>query len=572
MKNILFLFVLLLTAFTISCDDSFLDENKKQMEGYNLDVSLLVEPISQVTEVSITLPDLKNKDFKVFQYPKTIHFETFDGHIDETGKLTFRIKVDAFDRPLQIEPINLGNIILNIEEFGLLSIKVQSVNWGTPNVSISNNLIDFDIDYNDRIFEIRNSATGVLFYKLVKKPSWIKEIRNYYISNDFIEIDSVKALGPGGIMPCLISTNIENLTPGVHEDVIVFETSDPANPVLTINVKIRIRSYENPTSMIPIEGTVMDAEFDKSTNTLFLVTQNPAKLTSYNIVSKIKKEKLLDRNPYCISLSEDKTKLILGATERLEIYNSSDIEKIETVDLEFVVSDAVDGNNGLYYFCNPNYEVFSYNSSTKTRLKHTSGWEYVIDGDVMLKLKGKPYILLSKKGYSPNGITLANISDKTKMQFVENWHSGFGDRYWTTEDQVYVFSQMGIVYRLPNENTGTDIYKIGQLIPYDSSYENFYDFKWFDHSTATSKIWASYDLRDWSKKNIIISFDDKTYERKQQIEMNDYVATVNGKKDYYMTLARYIFSSGSGNEVVVVKNVTESNVNAWHLEIIDVTK
>lgn len=572
MKKILYLFVFIFIAFAISCDDSFLEENKKLIDGYNLDVPLFVEPVSQFTEVSVTLPDLKNKDFKVFQYPKLIHFETLDGHIDESGNLAFSIKVDQFDRPLQIEPISLGNIILNVEEFGLLSISVQSVNWGAPNASISENLIDFDINYNDRSFEIRNSQTGILFYKIVKKPSWIKEIRNYYISNDFIAVDSVKALGPGGVMTCLISPNIENLTPGVHEDVIVFETSDPANPVLTVNVKIRIRSYENPASMIPIEGNVTDAEFDKSTNTLFFITQNPAKLTSYNIVSKIKKEKLLDRNPHSISLSEDKTKLILGATERLEIYNPSDIQIKETVDLDFVVSDAVDGNNGLYYFSNSNHEVFSYNSSTKIILKHTSGWEYVIDGNVMLKLKGKPYILLSKKGYSPNGITLANISDKTRMEFVKSWHSGFGDRYWTTEDQVYVFSQMGTVYRLPNENTGTDIYKIGQLIPYESNYQYFYDFKWFDHSAATSKIWASYDLRDWSKKNIIISFDDKTYERKQKIEMTDYVATVNGKKDYYMTLARYIFSSKNGNDVVVIKNVAESNANAWHLEIIDVTK
>ncbi len=572
MKNIIYLFVLLFTAFTVSCDDSFLEENKKQIDGYDLDAALSVVATSQFTEVSITLPDLKNKDFKVFQYPKIIHFETFDGHIDESGKLSFKIKVDAFDNPIQLEPQNLGNIILNIEEFGLLSIRVQSVNWGTPKVSVSENLIDFDISYNDKIFEIRNSATGILFYKLVKKPSWIKEIRNYYISNDLMEIDSIKVLGLNGSIPCLISPDIENLTPGEHEGEIVFETSDPTNPILTIHVKIRIRSYENPASMIPIEGNVVDAEFDKSTNTLFLISQNPAKLISYNISSKKINEEFLDRNPFCISLSEGGTKLVLGASERLEIYNRADLKKIETVDLEFVVADAVDGNNGLYYFCNTNYEVFSYDTSTKTLLKHTSGWEYVIDGDVMLKLKNSPRIFLSKKGYSPNGIILADISDKTKMKFVKKWSFGFGDRYWTTEDQTYVFSQMGYVYRLPNENTGTEIYKIGQLIPYESNYEYFWDFKWFDHSAATAKIWASYDLRDWNKKNIIISFGDKTYERIQKIEMNDYAATINGKKDYYRTLARYVFSSNSGNEVVAVKNVPDYETNTWHFEIIDVSK
>ena len=54
--------------------------------------------------------------------------------------------------------------------------------------------------------------------------------------------------------------------------------------------------------------------------------------------------------------------------------------------------------------------------------------------------------------------------------------------------------------------------------------------------------------------------------------MNDYAATINGKKDYYRTLARYVFSSNSGNEVVAVKNVPDYETNTWHFEIIDVSK
>ena len=42
MKNIIYLFVLLFTAFTVSCDDSFLEENKKQIDGYDLLCIILI--------------------------------------------------------------------------------------------------------------------------------------------------------------------------------------------------------------------------------------------------------------------------------------------------------------------------------------------------------------------------------------------------------------------------------------------------------------------------------------------------------------------------------------------------
>lgn len=79
------------------------------------------------------------------------------------------------------------------------------------------------------------------------------------------------------------------MSAGIHEDFIVFKTSDPINPIFTVKVRIKIKTYGNSTSMVPIEGNVIDAGFDKKTNILFHITQNPAELTSYNIVSKIKK-------------------------------------------------------------------------------------------------------------------------------------------------------------------------------------------------------------------------------------------------------------------------------------------
>ena len=63
------LLILSLITIMIACDTSFLDENKKIKEGYVLEYPLFVVPTNVLTEMSILIPELKNKDFKVVQYP-----------------------------------------------------------------------------------------------------------------------------------------------------------------------------------------------------------------------------------------------------------------------------------------------------------------------------------------------------------------------------------------------------------------------------------------------------------------------------------------------------------------------
>jgi hypothetical protein len=370
MKHIIYIFILLFTVFTISCDDSFLEENKKQIDGYDLDAPLYVQPVSDYTEAFVTLPDLKNKDFKVFQYPKIIHFETFDGHIDETGKLTFRIKVDPYDNPVKLEPQNLGNIILNVDDFGLLSIRVQSINWGTPKASVRENLIDFDLSRNRKELKLENYANGILLYKLSQKPSWVEVSRSSW-GDDFIKTDDINYVEQNVYTTLSVVPKVEGLSPGVHEGEIIFETSDPNNPIIKVNVKIRIRTYENSEAIVPIDGVVMDAEFDKNTNTAIIITQNPAKLILYNTDTKVKKEKVLDKSPYSIDLSSDGKTILLGESGQMEIIELNTLNTKEKITTSYIIYDIVDGENNFYYFTNNNYELFSFNKTTKEIKKQT---------------------------------------------------------------------------------------------------------------------------------------------------------------------------------------------------------
>lgn len=575
MKHIIYIFILLFTVFTISCDDSFLEENKKQIDGYDLDAPLYVQPVSDYTEAFVTLPDLKNKDFKVFQYPKIIHFETFDGHIDETGKLTFRIKVDPYDNPVKLEPQNLGNIILNVDDFGLLSIRVQSINWGTPKASVRENLIDFDLSRNRKELKLENYANGILLYKLSQKPSWVEVSRSSW-GDDFIKTDDINYVEQNVYTTLSVVPKVEGLSPGVREGEIIFETSDPNNPIIKVNVKIRIRTYENSEAIVPIDGVVMDAEFDKNTNTAIIITQNPAKLILYNTDTKVKKEKVLDKSPYSIDLSSDGKTILLGESGQMEIIELNTLNTKEKITTSYIIYDIVDGENNFYYFTNNNYELFSFNKTTKEIKKQTvirPEYNNEITGNIVTKIKNKPHLLFSSFGIASYGLALIDTSTPDDLGYINYWHDSFESKILVSEDNKYMFAGMSYVYGLPNENSGSTLYVLGMLE--DKDKKDFIRFDWIHHSLASNSVWGAYKYYDnetYRYKGRLIEFADNTFDERRKIELNEYVTTINGKKDYYGTIAPYFFATANGNDLLLVKNIVEYNANAWHLEVIDVSK
>ena len=571
-RSVPYFIALIAVLCAVSCSNDFLEDNKKEIDGYELDASLLVVPSQTYTEVSITLPDLKNKSFSVFKYPQIIHFDSFKGKIDETGKLTLNIKVDDFHTEVSPDIYSIGEIILNIEGFGLLQIDVQHQNYGNPEASLSTDLIDFYIHHNAPDFEIQNKKNGILFYKLAECPSWITLDSWSSTPLEMGEIQSVMQYGAASFRVTPVTNNLES---GIHEGNIVFETSDLANRRLTVKVKIKIRDYRNPDSMIPIEGVVADAKMDKSTNTLILVTQNPAKLITYNVDTKIKREKELQYNPYAINLSSDGKTILLGESKNLEFVDFASLSTKENIEVNFIVSDIVDGENGFYYFANEKKEIYSFNATSKFIKKQIDNGDFswnLIEGEKLVKIKNKPFLASTIKSQSPNGLYLLDISDPENMKRKKYWHESFGGMLLTSEDQKQLYSFRSSVYQFPDENS-ENIYSTGEM---KTKFQSYINFDWIHHASSTATIWGSYvfyDQENYKYVNAVTGFNDHTLQEGKTYLLNDYVTTINGKKDYYSTKASFFFAIKNGNELVLIKNVNNTyDFNAWHIETIDVTK
>ena len=80
-----------------------------------------------------------------------------------------------------------------------------------------------------------------------------------------------------------------------------------------------------------LEGNIIDATMDKSTNTLYYITGQPNKLVAYDISSRtVKNEVELSKTPTCIAITEDYTKALIGHGGMMSVLNLNDFSVTKT--------------------------------------------------------------------------------------------------------------------------------------------------------------------------------------------------------------------------------------------------
>lgn len=563
------LLFLSLLAFVFSCDDSFLEENKKVIDSYTLESPLYVNPTNVFTEVSATLPDLKNREFNVVQYPTIIQFESLKGRVDESGNLTFKIKVNQFDSPVNIEPLVLGYIVLHIHDFGQLAIPVCNLNLGTPSASLSETLFDFGISRQSQSLSIINSAEGYLWYKMTSKPSWIslKDASD----TPLLEINEERILAPHSFDGYQVFPDVSNLEPGDHEGEIVFETTDPLHPLFIIDVKINVRSYENPESLVSLEGDVVDAAYDRISNRLFVLTKNPEKLIRFDIPSGDRSEITFDKSVNCFHLPEDGNNIYVGMSEKMDVIDAATMAVIRGYPVDFNIHSLLYDGDGSVYMTRHHSgwlgEERLHKMELQTGVYTTWKISDLYENTKLKKIKGKSEFLATRETVTPNGVIWVDFSTGIP-ELKRYWHTSLGNTLWMSENQQYLYSGYGTVYLSPTPTTGENLTEVGQLKIDGNQY---YHYLCFEHVKQSGSIWASHDKNDWRYKNVVVEFDDGTYAKRREIELNDYVTTYQGRLDYYKTLARYIFLNHTGDQLILLKNIKESDARAWHLEVIDVS-
>ncbi|MEI8272980.1 MAG: hypothetical protein WCG08_10195 [Paludibacter sp.] len=560
------LYIFLVVGF-YGCNNDFLNSNFSLIFKNTLVSSDSLTLYYNQTTGSYTMT-VKNAGetaaYRIRKYPDNIQFNSLKGNLQNNVLALNFICTNRFTDP-SFDPTKLGEIVVEVEDFGYVIIPVNYFFTGGAELKINKTLIDFGTTGTLDSVEIATVWMTKLIYKIIEIPDWIsindsdKSGGLSFYAKKQIKITCDRTGKPGGL----------------YEGNIVVQTNDPNQ--LFLNITVKMRPLINPDELQPIEGTVADCEYIKSENKLFIATKSPDRVLIISTDNGTKQQIDLNHSPNCISLSEDGQQLFVcsnGYVDKI-IINSLSIAKSYTVKVN--VGDIVYGENNYCYLIVKNESEFSTTSNAAFRYFNMSdgilftAQNYdIYTGSNILKLKGKPYLIGTRPYTSPNGVALFSINDiPIKISY---WHDSFGARLWPSENGILLFGTNSSIIQAPDNSTGTSITSYGKLTDGINSYS--YNLGWIDLCPNTKSIWAirpDYTKTDYSD---IVEYDDTNYKQKRVlIYSTDYLTTINGINAFYKTVPYFLFSNKTGTKLFAIMNLGKSyNANQWSIQTINLAK
>lgn len=584
-KTLNILFYLFTCLLFWSCNNDFVEENKKVFfETFN-EPYVFYNSENQHLNLKVSVPEAKNSNYKIWQYPKWMKFQTMDGKFND-GNVDLEFNLNLENDHLGFS--QSGTVILDIDNLGCIQLRVQYSNIGNPTISIPTKNLDFGTNTTDNFFEIRNSGDGNLRWKITNWPTWISPPNYGNLEG---------SISSHGSQQIYLKCNRGDLTPGKYTGEITIESNSrgttQVNGVTTskVSVQMEIMALENPGNVWSIDGKVTAAKFDKRSDLLYITTNSPSELIVFDMKqtdpSKITVvRKPISGAPGCLALSEDGSKLFIGCNGKLLQYETSTITHVKSIDLDFLPFDVIYGENDWCYL-SPDVDYSSdgiYCVNIKTNEikipKFKPGFGHLYPRTYFTKTPGISKLLATRTSVSPSGVFLIDIAEPVPNEntVIQYWHEGYsnGRPLWLSADGDLLYTSNGSILRNPaKKSIDGDLLPIGYL-----PYKNTYSYAgWIDHCDNNHSIWASSTpdyYSDWNDYNAL-KINDTDLSTKSTLKSSDYVTTINGVKAFYPTSIHYIFSNKTGSMLFMVKNVNNWSlhvpnreyVNAWSLEYLE---
>ncbi len=443
-----------------------------------------------------------------------------------------------------------GPIVLktNDKNNPLVEIAV-SANLGSPELYISNIQIDFGSSETTKTTQIYNQGSGILVWRFEGLPEWLSVstasgiVMPYYTSNDLT-----------------FTCTRGNLHPGLNSATFYLKTNDSDESSVAVTVIVRVPGTN--ANIKALEGNIVDATFDKTTNTLYYVTGQPNKLLAYNVTSKtVLHEVALPKAPTCLAMSEDFTKAAVGHGGLISAINLNNYSVTRTIEYGYSIYDMEWTKDD--WFCYTKAGTYMNNLlwvNISTLETAESNDKEMDEGTYLKKVPEQPYVIAARRYSSPSGITVFDINTKLEKNYR---HQSLGN-YWFSSGGQYMFESNGNVYSTnaivtPSGRNPDNVSTIGKLkIPGTSYYSNL---PWIDYSSASKSIWAL------SGSPLIYQFEDNDYTLVKTYAYDD-MYQPDTQSAAYEVEARYVFSNDSGTELSVLRKGKDKN--NWSIEFISV--
>lgn len=465
----------------------------------------------------------------------------------------------SYDIPLLIKPklITTGNltgiIVLttNDKKHPRINISV-SADLGTPQLNIYTNTINFALNETSKSLTFSNSGNGMLSWEFKDIPQWLTITPSSGMSVPYTSSNNI-----------VFSCDRTKLSPGQNTATVNLKTNDRYHASYSITVTASAPG--NNANTRAITGNVIDAVFNKNTNTLYYVTSSPSKLIAYDVKARsVLNEIVLSKAPTCFAISEDWTKAAVGHNGSLSAINLTSNTVTATYTSDYSINDIAWAANDWFCYTQKGGSFSGLHwINTATGAVYEDKDQSSLDGNSFVKkVPNQAYLIATRGNTSPSGFLCYDIASKSKKSYAHMDLSNF----WMSEDGQYIYAQNSNIYRTTSSTGSTDnfnsnINAIGK-IDTPSSYRISFGY----HSNHNLWVIQS-DSYTSDASASIYQFEDNDYTLVKKYAY-DMLYQPENQASAFNVNANYVFANNEGTEIsVLCKGVSNSN---WIIQFIPI--
>ncbi|WP_339838336.1 hypothetical protein [uncultured Maribacter sp.] len=452
---------------------------------------------------------------------------------------------------LELEVIAVSNLVPG-EYTGTLVISAVGANSVSllvtyevlaANMNISKNTLDFGYFDNELEFEISNN----------NGPSLNWEIQN---TNSFITYEpSSGNLTNGAFVLVKASLNRQVLTSDIS-DFIINVKSDLEQ---TIEQNINIDYFKEEKLLI--DGSIVDAEYDRVNDILIFVSTSPNEIKKYDPKNGEISSLSLNMVPNCVAIAQDGKYAAVGHNGRISYIDIQNMQLAQFYEVTCDANDIVLASNNWVYVFQKDYQGSEFRCvSLETGMETLSeGWGYY-NSKAKLHPSGD-YLYVANNGLSPSDFMKYDITNGVGVFLYDSPYHGdfdFAGNIWINESGDKLFAKSRNVFDATNDQN-TDM-------KYDGVLDGNQMIATMDVHTEKDKLYAILETGDgWPKipGNVVNVYDSEFLTFRSQIVLPGFLKNDDEEhSDFYDSEGHFGFFNTSGSEFYVLVK-TKSNYNAY---------
>ncbi len=323
---------------------------------------------------------------------------------------------------------------------------------------------------------------------------------------------------------------------------------DPAND--TISIPLSINHFKE--NKLLIEGEVVDATYNKATDRLLLVTEDPNKLLIVNINDYAIEEIPLKFVPNRLAVSKDGQSSVVSHDAYISYFDLSTKQETHFFSLPYDVGDIVLAQNAWTYFvATYNSNIMGYIDKNRDSIKLVLP-NYTIYSNIILHPNDQ-FI------YSDKGIKYDFHDDTLKYLYEyphKNTHDMRGKIRLITEDKNIILTSSGELFKT-SANKDEDMIYIAKL-DLDNYSSVFEAYSSEINKFAVIEYDGSIPSEEYSGDKVTL-FDANSYAREKSIQL-PYFGYLDERQKYQLSRseARYCFFNRDGSKIITLMHSNEN--------------